>query len=54
MIVIERILKAPDEEVWKAISVRDEMKHWYYDILAFKPEIGFIFLFTGQGKILVM
>lgn len=27
-----------------------EMKQWYFDIPAFKPEVGFTFQFKGQGK----
>lgn len=44
---IERILNAPIEKVWKAISNKEEMKHWYFDLAEFKPEVGFEFEFTG-------
>jgi len=50
MIKIEKILNAPVEIVWKAITESDEMKEWYFDIPSFKPEVGFTFQFTGQGK----
>ncbi len=36
--VIERILNAPVERVWRAITDKDEMKNWYFDIPEFKPE----------------
>ena len=49
-IVIEKTFNAPIEKVWKAITDKDEMKKWYFDFADFKPEVGFTFQFTGQGK----
>src|SRR5258708_2542236 len=46
-VVIERTFNAPIERVWKAITDKDEMKKWYFDLSAFKPEGGFSFHFTG-------
>ncbi len=46
---IERVLKAPADKVWKAISDKDQMKQWYFDLAEFKPEIGFEFQFAGKG-----
>jgi len=46
---IERILNAPPEKIWKAITDKDEMKQWYFDLAEFKPIIGFEFQFYGQG-----
>ena len=48
--VIERTLNAPVSKVWKAITDKDEMKQWYFDLAEFKPEVGFEFRFNGQGK----
>ncbi|MEO8765211.1 MAG: SRPBCC domain-containing protein [Ginsengibacter sp.] len=49
--VIERTYKASVAKVLKAITDKDEMKQWYFDIPAFKPEVGFEFNFTaGDGK----
>lgn len=45
--IIERVLNAPVERVWKALTNPDEMKQWYFDIPGFKPEVGFEFSFTG-------
>ena len=45
--VIERTYNAPIERVWKAITDRDEMKQWYFDLADFKPEVGFEFSFEG-------
>ncbi len=48
--VIERVLNAPVERVWKAITDADDMKQWYFDIPGFKPEVGFEFSFTGGNE----
>ena len=45
--VIERTFNAPVEKVWKAITDKDEMKQWYFDLADFKPEVGFEFQFEG-------
>jgi uncharacterized protein YndB with AHSA1/START domain len=45
--VIERTLNAPIEKVWKAITDKDQMKQWYFDLTEFKPEVGFEFQFSG-------
>jgi uncharacterized protein YndB with AHSA1/START domain len=49
-IIVERIYNAPIEKVWNAITVNEQMKKWYFDIADFKPEVGFEFQFTGEGK----
>lgn len=49
-LVIERVLQARVEKVWKALTDKDEMKQWYFDLSEFKPEVGFEFQFYGQGK----
>ena len=46
-IIIDRTYNAPPERVWKALTDRDQMKAWYFDISEFKPEVGFEFRFTG-------
>jgi uncharacterized protein YndB with AHSA1/START domain len=46
-IVIERTYNAPVERVWKAITDKDQMKEWYFDIAEFKAEKGFEFSFYG-------
>lgn len=48
--VIERLLNAPVALVWKAISNKEEMKKWYFDLAEFKPEVGFEFSFTGGSE----
>lgn len=46
-IVIERTFDAPVAKVWRAITDKDEMKKWYFDLAEFKAEVGFRFEFTG-------
>ncbi len=48
-IVIESTYNLPISELWKAITDKDEMKQWYFDIAEFKAEIGFEFQFIA-GK----
>jgi len=48
--IIERIYQAPISKVWKAITDKDEMKYWYFDLSEFKAEPGFEFRFYGEGK----
>ena len=45
--VIERTFNAPIKKVWKAITEKDEMKQWYFDLPDFKAEVGFEFWFLG-------
>jgi uncharacterized protein YndB with AHSA1/START domain len=47
---IERIFNSPVETVWQAITNKDQMKQWYFDLAAFEARPGFEFQFTGQGK----
>ena len=49
-IVIERVYNAPVESVWNAITNKNEMKNWFFDIAEFKAEPGFEFEFVGKGK----
>lgn len=46
-LTISRLLDAPIELVWKAITDKNQMKKWYFDIPTFKPEVGLEFQFTG-------
>lgn len=45
--IIERTYHAPVTKVWKAITDKNEMKEWYFDIAEFKPEVGFEFHFSA-------
>jgi uncharacterized protein YndB with AHSA1/START domain len=46
-LVIERTVNAPVEKVWEAITDKEQMKQWYFDLAEFKPETGFEFSFVG-------
>jgi uncharacterized protein YndB with AHSA1/START domain len=39
-VVVERTFDAPVELVWKAITDKDHMKQWSFDLEGFKPEVG--------------
>ena len=45
--IIERTYAAPVKKVWKAITDKDQMKQWYFDLASFKAEVGFEFQFIG-------
>ncbi len=46
-IVLERLFNAPVTKVWKALTDKNEMKSWYFNLAEFKAEIGIKFQFTG-------
>jgi len=47
VIVVERLFNVRSSQVWKAITDKDEMKKWYFDLIDFKAEVGFKFQFSG-------
>ncbi len=50
-VIIERTFSARIEKVWKAITDKDEMEKWYFDLEEFNPEVGFEFQFyAGDEK----
>ena len=48
-LIISRLINAPIEKVWQAITSKEEMDKWYFKIDSFKPEVDFTFQFTGEG-----
>ncbi|MEQ1675609.1 MAG: SRPBCC domain-containing protein [Chitinophagaceae bacterium] len=48
-LVIERTYNAPVEKIWKAITDKEQMKDWYFDLAEFNPVVGFEFRFSGKG-----
>ncbi len=50
-LVIERTFNVKSSRLWKAITDKEEMKAWYFDLTAFKPEVGFEFTFTGRSDV---
>ena len=45
--IIERTFYAPIDYVWRAITEKELMKQWYFDLPEFKAEVGFEFTFEG-------
>jgi len=50
-IIIERTFNAPIDKVWKAITDKEQMKQWYFDLKEFRPEVGFEFQFSGGDEV---
>ena len=48
-VVMERTFNATVARVWKAITDKDQMKEWYFDLPEFKPQVGCKFQFSA-GK----
>jgi len=46
-LIIEQEFNAPLALVWQAITQKELMKKWYFDIPDFKPEVGNKFNFEG-------
>ena len=44
-LVKEVVINAPASKVWEAITTKESMKKWSFDITEFKPEVGFEFSF---------
>lgn len=49
-IIIERVFHAPVHKVWRAITDKDQMKQWYFDVSSFRPEVGHEFTFSGGSE----
>ncbi|HZI00750.1 MAG TPA: SRPBCC domain-containing protein [Flavisolibacter sp.] len=52
-VIIEQTLPASKETVWQALTSKEQMKEWYFDLAAFSAKPGFTFSFTGtdnEGK----
>ena len=49
-VVKEIMLTASVSKVWEAITDKNEMKQWYFDLKEFKPEVGFEFQFWGGDE----
>lgn len=47
---IQQEVQAPAAKIWQALTDKDQMKQWYFDLSDFRAEIGFHFSFPGQGS----
>jgi uncharacterized protein YndB with AHSA1/START domain len=45
--VIEREFDVPVTKVWDALTKKEQMKKWYFDLADFKPVVGFEFQFIA-------
>lgn len=46
-VIVEEVFPVPAEKVWSAITDKNEMKKWYFDLEDFEAEAGFEFRFWG-------
>lgn len=46
-VIVEALYDAPSNKVWNAITDKDEMQKWYFQVSDFKAEPGFEFHFNG-------
>jgi uncharacterized protein YndB with AHSA1/START domain len=49
-IVIERTFNAPVGRVWMALTNVEQMRHWFFDLEDFKPNVGFEFEFVVEHE----
>lgn len=49
-LIVERTYHAPIQKLWIAITDKDQMKEWFFDLQEFKAEKGFKFQFTGGDE----
>ena len=49
-LIVERTYSAPSDKVWRAITDKDAMKEWYFDMPDFKPELGCEFRFVVEHE----
>lgn len=49
-ITVHYTIHAPVQKVWEALTHKEEMKNWYFDIHDFEPETGKEFNFFEPGE----
>lgn len=49
-VTIERTFNMPVEKVWKALTDKEQLRKWYFEVSDFKPRAGFEFTFEGQKE----
>lgn len=49
-LVVEQRYNAPAERIWQALTNKEQMKQWYFDIAEFEPKAGFEFTFNGENE----
>ncbi len=48
-LISEFTYNASPEKIWKALTDKEQMKEWYFDINEWKPEVGNEFSFYEPG-----
>lgn len=46
----EVLIHAPVNRVWTALTNKEQMKEWYFDVSDFRAEEGFEFSFWGENE----
>ena len=49
-LTIEKTINTSPEIVWTALTDKEQMKQWFFDVDDFKPEVGFKFHFHGENE----
>lgn len=49
-VIVKKIVEASLEKVWEALTDKNEMKQWFFDVDHFELKEGFEFRFAGQGR----
>jgi uncharacterized protein YndB with AHSA1/START domain len=47
-LIVERIFDAPPAIVWQALTEKEKIREWSFDIKEFKPKVGFEFQMTAE------
>jgi uncharacterized protein YndB with AHSA1/START domain len=47
IVFVERVFNAEKKIIWRAITEKELMKQWYFDLKEFKAFVGFRFEFVG-------
>ena len=50
LLVIERTVHAPIADVWQAITTKEGMRGWYFELTEFQPQVGFEFQFIVEHE----
>ena len=50
LLVVERTIDAPAAQVWQAMTMKDAMSDWFFDLKEFKAQAGFEFEFTVEHE----
>jgi uncharacterized protein YndB with AHSA1/START domain len=49
-VVVERSFDVPVARVWRALTEKEQMREWYFDLKEFRAEVGFEFEFIVEHK----